>query len=402
MQMDSKIIGGILLIVGTSIGGGMLALPITTAGSGFISSSLLMLVCWMIMTFSAFLILEVNLWLPRGTNMLSMGRATLGKPGEIAVLLSYVLLLYALLAAYISGGSSVFNDFLSLFNWKIPATVSSILFVIVFGYIVYRGIKPVDYVNRGLMITKLGALLVLILFTLPYLDKHKLVGGDPRLLASTVTVMMTSFGYATIVPSLRSYFNDDVKKLRLAILIGSLIPLFCYILWDFTILGTLPRTGKNSLMEIMQQNGSTAELTQSLSYYLHNASITAFSRLFTAICVLTSFLGVSLGLFDFVADGLKVKKADKGNWLVCAITFLPSLIVVLFYPSIFVKALSYAGIFCVILVVLLPALMAWSGRYRKQLANHGAYQVLGGRVAIMLVILVAIAIIGLGIVQMIP
>ncbi len=30
-KVDTKLIGGILLIVGTSIGGGMLALPIATA-----------------------------------------------------------------------------------------------------------------------------------------------------------------------------------------------------------------------------------------------------------------------------------------------------------------------------------------------------------------------------------
>jgi len=32
---NSKFIGGILLIVGTSIGGGMLALPVSTAEVGF-------------------------------------------------------------------------------------------------------------------------------------------------------------------------------------------------------------------------------------------------------------------------------------------------------------------------------------------------------------------------------
>lgn len=35
---NSKFIGGILLIVGTSIGGGMLALPVSTAEVGFTNS----------------------------------------------------------------------------------------------------------------------------------------------------------------------------------------------------------------------------------------------------------------------------------------------------------------------------------------------------------------------------
>ena len=149
----------------------------------------------------------------------------------------------------------------------------------------------------------------------------------------------------------------------------------------------------------MQHGGSVTELTQSLSYYLHNASITAFSHVFTAICVLTSFLGVSLGLSDFLADGMKTKKEGAGNWKVAATAFLPPLVIVLFYPNIFVKALSYAGTFCVVLIVLLPALMAISGRYYKKLATAGAYQVLGGKFTVALLTIVAFIIIGLGIKQ---
>ena len=138
--MDTKVAGGVLIVVGTSIGGAMLALPIATAGSGFISSSLMLFACWVVMTISAFFIMEVNLWLPQRTNMISMARATLGRTGEIIAWLSYILLMYALLAAYISGGSSVFGDLLGLIGIKISTALSSILFVLIFGFIVYKGI----------------------------------------------------------------------------------------------------------------------------------------------------------------------------------------------------------------------------------------------------------------------
>ena len=57
---------------------------------------------------------------------------------------------------------------------------------------------------------------------------------------------------------------------------------------------------------------------------------------------------------------------------------ITALLIVLFYPGIFISALSYAGIYCVILFVLLPALMASSGRYSKNIA-HGEYRVSGGK-----------------------
>lgn len=397
-KMSSKILGGVLLIVGTAIGAGMLALPLATAASGFISSTLLLIICWALMTFSAFLLLEVTLWLPPRTNLISMARATLGRPGELMAWASYILLLYALLAAYISGGSAIFDHVADLFHVEFPAALNAVLFVLLFGYIVYRGIKPVDYVNRYLMIIKLGSLFMLIGLTLPYIEHHKLLGGHPSSLATTLTVMITSFGFAQIIPTLRTYFESDVHQLRWAIFIGSLIPLVCYLLWDLVILGSLPRDGKNGLVHIMQTGGSTPELVQSLSYFLKNSSVTSCAHVFTIICVLTSFLSVSLGLSDFLADGLKIEKKGRGNLIIFMLTFFPSLLIVIFYPGIFVKALSYAGIFAVILIMLLPALMAWSGRYHKRIAI-GSYQVIGGKAGVLLVIVIALAIAVVGLAQ---
>lgn len=394
--MDTKIAGGILLIVGTSIGAGMLALPLVAAVSGFFISSLILLACWSIMTFGAFLMLEVNLWLPPRNNIISMSRATLGPLGAMVAWLSYFLLLYSLLAAYISGGSDLFYSLLSSAGIKLPRWIDAAIFVLIFGYIVFRGIQPVDYVNRLLMITKFGSFFVLIVYAMPSIDHKKLVVSHPVLMMTTVTVMLTSFGFANIIPSLRSYYNHDVKKLRRAIIVGSLIPLFCYLIWDFVILGTLSH---DDLVSIMQQGGSVAELTQLFSTYLNSPAVSFFAHLFTTICVLTSFLCVSLSLSDFLADGLKIEKQGFGNWIINALTFLPSLLIVIFYPSLFIKALNYGGICCAILVILLPALMVLSGRYFKKNLSVGHYQVIGGKWSVVLLAIVSVLIIVLGIVE---
>jgi tyrosine-specific transport protein len=109
---------------------------------------------------------------------------------------------------------------------------------------------------------------------------------------------------------------------------------------------------------------------------------------------------VSLGLFDFLSDGLKIEKKGKGHLMIALLAFLPSLLIVLFYPSIFVKALSYAGIFAIVLLILLPAFMIWSGRYYKNL-NVGRYQVAGGKIAIALLIVVAFLMAAVGMMKLI-
>jgi len=301
-----------------------------------------------------------------------------------------------LISAYISGGSELFNSLFKHIGISLPYWLDAVIFVAIFGYIVVRGIHFVDYANRGLMIAKLGSLIILILFSIPYIDHQALTAGNPRVLTGVVTVMLTSFGFANIIPSLRSYFNDDVKSLRKAVVIGSLIPLTCYILWDLAIIGSLPRT---QLIAVMNRGGSVAELMELLGSHLNNSYITVVASFFTAICVLTAFLCVSLALSDFLADGLKVEKKGKGNWLIYSLTFLPSLIIILFYPSIFVKALRYAGICCVVLIILLPALMAFSGRYWKKIAK--GYEVKGGKGALILVMLIAIFILIIGVKEVI-
>lgn len=385
--MDSKLIGGILLIVGTAIGAGMLALPIAAGELGFVNSSLFLLFSWLIMTSAAFLILEVNLWLPRDSNMLTMAKATLGRWAEYTTWFFYLLLFYSLIAAYMAGGGDFLQNLFILMGLHMPEWAGTLLFAIVLSTIVYQGIRSVDYVNRGLMFVKLGVYIFLVALILFYISPNKLVGGQFKYLTTSITVMLTSFGFANIVPSLRSYFHDDVKKLRKVILIGSLIPLVCYIFWDLAIMGTIPRTGNEGLIAMINSPHSTSDLVNRLTGTLNFESITSLARIFTTICLATSFMGVSLALFDFVSDSFKIKKHRKGNWAIYAITFIPPLGIVLFDPRIFIKALSYAGIYCLVLLVLLPALMTWSGRYQKNMS--GEYQVVGGKLLLVTLITVS-------------
>jgi tyrosine-specific transport protein len=387
-MINSRLIGGILLIVGTSIGGGMLALPVSTAEIGFTNSIFFLFFCWLVMTAGALLMLEVNLRLPQGSNIISMAKITLGLPGQIVAWITYLFLLYTLLSAYISGGSDIFNSLLNKINIHLSNSVTSILFTILFGVIVYRGIRSVDYVNRGLMFGKLGIYLVLVAIICPHASPSGLTEGSARAFTGTLMILITSFGYASIIPSLRDYFGNDTRTLRRVILWGSLIPLGCYIIWDAVIMGVVAREGQNGLIALMDSDHATSGLTDALSQAVHSQWISGFFGFFTSICMLTAFLGVSLGLFDFLADGLKLKKSGIQKKYTLALTFLPPLAVVLFYPGIYLSALSYAGICCVILLLLLPAIMAWQGRKTCVLAE--SHLIPGGNLSLLLISFIAI------------
>ena len=175
--MNTKLFGGILLIAGTCIGGGMLGLPIATAQGGIFNASLLFIACWILMSFTALLTLEVNLCFPKNSNIISMARATLGGPAEILCWTVYLFFLYALVAAYIAGGQDVLRGLLQSVGIEWSPALAGTLFVTLFGMIVMLGTKHVDMFNRIMMIVKFGSLFVLMTLVAQHANQ---LGGQCR------------------------------------------------------------------------------------------------------------------------------------------------------------------------------------------------------------------------------
>src|SRR3989338_837996 len=179
---------------------------------------------------------------------------------------------------------------------------------------------------------KLGAYFLLAFLLIPHVNFALLNTGHFKLLVPAIMTVVNSFGFATIIPTLRTYFNSNVKQLRLIVGIGSLIPLICYILWNFTVQGSIGTTGSDGLIHMALSGHSASDLTDALSTQMHSEFISALAHLFISICLTTSFLGVGLCLTDFLADGLHIKKVGATQWLIMALTFLPPLLIILFPP----------------------------------------------------------------------
>ena len=392
--MKNRLLGCTLLVIGTSIGGGMLALPVVTAAGGFWKSSLLLILAWFVMTLGALFMAEVNSWFHQDNNIISMAKHTLGKSGQAVAWVTYLGLLYALMAAYIAGGSGVVQSLFHLVHFELPDWTSALIFTFLLGLIVWRGILSVDKTNRALMSIKLIAFLGLIVLIAPHVNFPKLEAGHVKYLYGAITVVITSFGFAGSIPTFCRFLDYDMRKIRIAVITGSTITLIAYILWDAVIQGTI---AAHTLHNMATAGNTTEELTQGLSNLVQSHWIASFAHIFASICMLTSFIGVSLGLSDFLSDGFNLRK-DNHKFLIYGITFIPPLLITLFYPRIFVTALSFAGIFCLILLMLLPGLMAWYGRYRNA-ATDRRIHVMGGKTLLAFEILMAVALITIAIIQ---
>ncbi len=384
-----KALGGSLLVGGTAIGAGMLALPIVTAQGGFFPSIFIYLICYIFSTCTGLLFLEITLVMPKQANMVSMASHFLGRIGKIGAWILYLFLFYCLSIAYVSGGG---HFVASALEGAISPVIGQILFVLIFGACVYLGTRVVDWVNGFLMLGLVGSYFLFIYLgfsnvNLTYLKRHHLTASIMGL-----PVIFTSFSYQGVIPSLTTYLERNAKMVRFSILLGAAIPFIAYIIWQFLILGIVPLEGPNGLLNA-QEKGLTA--IDPLRHLLFSSSIFKIGQFFGAFALTTSFLGVTLGLLDFLSDGLKIAKIGWKKGALSLLVFVPPICIASLNPNIFIKALGYAGgVGCALLLGLMPILMVWRARYFEKSSLH-CRQLLGGRVV--LTLLAAFVIFELGI-----
>ena len=352
-----RLFGAILLVAGCSIGAGMLGIPVLSALGGFIPSLILFIICWLFMVATGLLMLEVNLSCSKDANISSMADETLGKKGKWISLLLFAFLFYSLMVAYTAASGSLITDFfLGFFGWKIPSWMGSLGFVILFGLLIYIGTHVVDLFNRLLMIGLIVSYVVVVFLGFRHIDSKLLLHMNWKASLLVIPTMIISFGYHNLIPSLRSYLYENVKALRIAIVVGSFIPLLVYLAWQTLILGLVPYSDFGHALD----TGATA--TQSLRESVGSTKVVILAEFFSFFAIITSFLAVALSIVHFLADGLHMEKKGIQKIFLCFLALAPPFFFAISYPHIFLVALNYAGAFgAVILFGVLPALMAWSG-----------------------------------------
>lgn len=355
--MHKTYLGAILLIVGTSIGAGMLALPIGTAQLGFLPATALFITVWYVMYLAALLTLEISLRLEPGTNIVSMASFTLGGYGKIFAWTIYLLLLYSLNVAYLSAISDIIQVFArSFFQIVLHRYVAVLLLISFFTAILYLGTKAIDRINKIMVFGMSVTFLILLYFFYAGANFSWLLNYDSHGFDMAIPIITTSFGFHIIIPSLRNYLRSDVAELKRVIFIGSLIPLIIYIVWLAMVFSVIPRLGPNGLLSIWYKGGAE-NLLDTLSYAIGGGVFPIVTKIFSFFIIATSFIGVSLSLFDFLADGFSTNKTHLGRLSTAALTFLPPLCFVLADAKIFFSVLSYAGVFVALLLCLLPVAM---------------------------------------------
>ncbi|MGO2318395.1 amino acid permease [Vibrio toranzoniae] len=380
----SKVFGSTLIIAGTTIGAGMLALPLASAGIGFSTSLFLMLGLWALMAFTALLMVELHQFAESDATLHTLAHTILGTKGKWIASFAVMFLFYALCAAYIAGGGAQFNQRISeITNIQLNSQITTLLFTLLVACVVTIGTHSVDKVNRVLFGLKLIAMVIVLSFLAPNITSQYLMSMPLQqgLVVAAIPVVFTSFGFHGSIPSIVRYLDGDVRSLRKVMIIGSALPLVIYVFWQSVTLGVVSQ-------EQLLSDTSLGALLVSLSQTVQQSNLSVIVGVFADLALLTSFIGVSLGLFEFMGDSLSKKLGNAKRVKTAAITFLPPLGFALFYPQGFIMALGYAAIALSVLAILLPTVMVYKVRYTnfsaKPQGKEATYQVLGGSKALFL------------------
>src|SRR5690606_23929115 len=137
----------------------------------------------------------------------------------------------------------------------------------------------------------------------------KLIQQTPNinLLWITLPLLITSFGYHTVLPSMRTYLKSDKKSLNTVLFIGGSIPLVIYLIWEAITLGTIPLYGQYSFQYIANHGNDVTGLVEVYHKLYGIPIINTFATIFTNVAITTSFLGVTLGLFNFNQDTYRLR-----------------------------------------------------------------------------------------------
>jgi len=352
-----KIIGSILIVAGTTIGAGMLAMPIISASVGFTFMAFILFCIWFAMYYTAILLVDVYKYNPPTDGLNTLTVKYLGNSGAVVTAISMLVLMYALVSAYITGGGEILRT--NLENWldiEISSHISAFLFSAVFGSIIAFGTRVVDFSNKIVFSIKLFFLCIVMALLLPKIEaihlQHMPSTSIPVL--ATIPVIFTSFGFYVVIPSLVKYLDGNIKQLKMVFLIGSITPLILYLVWELTFLGNLD---SNTFVTILNENSKLDGLVKAVRQVNDSDMIRVSFTLFASAALLTSFWGVAMALKDYIQDLGKNKPLIKNTFSAMLLTFIPPLMFAIFYPDGFVIALGYASVPLVVLALIMPMLM---------------------------------------------
>ncbi|WP_220267020.1 low affinity tryptophan permease TnaB [Enterobacter sp. Colony194] len=360
---------GVMVIAGTVIGGGMFALPVDLAGAWFFWAAFILIIAWFSMLHSGLLLLEANLNYPVGSSFNTITKDLLGNTWNIVSGITVAFVLYILTYAYISANGAIISETIAInmgshVNPRIIGICTAV-FVASVLWISSLAASRITSLFLGIKIIAFVIVFGSFFFQVDYSilrDAGETGGIDASYfpyIFMAMPVCLASFGFHGNIPSLIICYGKRKDKLIKSIVLGSLLALVIYLFWLYCTMGNITR---ESFKEIISSGGNVDSLVKSFLGTKQHGIIEFCLLVFSNLAVASSFFGVTLGLFDYLADLFKMDNSPSGRLKTVLLTFLPPAVLYLIFPNGFIYGIGGAGLCATIWAVIIPAALALKAR----------------------------------------
>ncbi|MFP4169039.1 MAG: aromatic amino acid transport family protein [Desulfonatronovibrionaceae bacterium] len=340
------------LVLGNCLGVGVLALPIKSGLCGFFPALAGIVLVWLMMLTSAFVIgYKINIQKSSTFDIPSFYAQETNQLGKWVAIACNLILLYGVLVAYLSGMTTIINNLIPV---KLSDPLVTIVYFLLTTTLILFGSAIMRKGNMFIVIAVWISFIFLIIYGAQDFELSKLGGADWGFFPIGIPVAVSAFHFHNIIPTVSRSLNHDVWATRKAIFIGVGLGLVINLIWVLIVLGTLQRMGldPNTIEEAYWHD---LPATIPMDRLLHSRVFEVSGFVFAFLAVTASYIANGTGLFGFIRDMTNTYLNTRNKSLVAVLTFLPPLVVTLIYPDIFLSALDVVGgVGETILFIILP------------------------------------------------
>jgi len=327
-----------IIITGNMIGAGILALPINLGPAGLLPSVIGALIVWGAMTYCA-LIIARQPYLKENQNadLPTFFEKVLGKTGKYVSVGANLIIFYGLLTAYLAGVISV------IVSWFDPTIPSWIILCIYFAVVTGFATKGDVFLKKGntyFILTMWTFFIVMLALVVPNMQKGDVAAMDWGFFVSGLPILVVAFNFHNMVPTVARFLNHDRKAVTTAIWLGSGLGMIMTVVWTIAVMASLPMESTDGI-SILAAFNLNQPATIPLDKMIQSPWFNKASLGFAVVAMSTAYIATGVALLSFIRDltsGYKVNKL-----LAWVIAFFPPLVVSIFFPNVFLKALNIVG-----------------------------------------------------------
>lgn len=309
--MSKNFFYAVAVLIGTIIGVGIFGIPYVVAQFGFFPGIFYLIFLGIITLLLNLCYGEIVLRTVKSHCLSGYVEIYFGKKGKYLTFFSIVFGLYGALIAYlIIIGDFLFTIFSPIFSGT--PLIYSLIFFSLCALAILFGLKIIGSIELLMSIFLFLIIIIISISSFSQINIQNLLSFDPSQFFLPFGVILFALGGSLAIPLMEDLLEKEKHLLKKAIILGTLIPVFIYILFTFISVGMAGKDiGENAILSLGKFLGQKILL---LGIIFGSLSITtsfltiglALKRIyiydFGFNKILSWFLAIFIPLFIFLAD----------------------------------------------------------------------------------------------------